>query len=58
MMEPIQDLVETIGLRPEHFDYLIIAVIVVGGIWAVIKLYQDLTGPVRDIYLTEEQDHD
>ncbi|MCL4877668.1 MAG: hypothetical protein KJ064_13485 [Anaerolineae bacterium] len=47
----MRELIEQIGLQPEHFDYLVIAVIIVGGIWAIIRLYRDLSGPPReDLY--------
>ncbi len=56
----MKDLIEQIGLQPEHFDMLIIAVIIVGGLWAVIRLYRDLSGPPRedlaDLYPEENED--
>ena len=47
-MDFMRDLVDTIGLQPEHFNYLIVLVIVGGGIWAVKRLYNDLTGAPID----------
>lgn len=58
----MKDLIEQIGLQPEHFDILIILVIIVGSIWAVIRLYRDLSGPPRedlaDLYPENEDNHD
>lgn len=42
-MDAIRDLVNETGLQPEHFDTMIFAVIFVGGIWAAVRLYRDLT---------------
>ncbi len=44
----MRDFVNEIGLQPEHFDLLIIAVIFVGGAWAILRLYQDLTRGSRE----------
>lgn len=55
MQNFIQDLVETIGLQPQHFDLLIILVIVVGGIWAAVRLYQDFTRPLDTADSEQEQ---
>ncbi|NJL93233.1 MAG: hypothetical protein HC915_05630 [Anaerolineae bacterium] len=53
-MDIIRNLVEELGLQPEHFDLLIILCIVAGGAWGIVRLYRDLTGPVRDLYPPEE----
>lgn len=42
-MDFIREFSDSIGLQAETFDYLIIAVIIVGGIWAAIRFYQDMT---------------
>ena len=47
-MQAIRDLVDTIGIQPSHFDILITAVIVVGGVLAAVRLYQDFTRPLDD----------
>lgn len=44
----MRDLIEQIGLQPEHFDTLIIIVIIVGSIWAILRIYRDLTSPPRE----------
>lgn len=53
-MDAIRDLINSIGLSPDHFDLLIIGVVVVGGIWALIRLFQDLTRPLENE--TDEND--
>lgn len=53
-MDSVRDLIHDIGLQPEHFNYLIGLVIAVGVIWAVKRIYQDLTGPVLDIYQEDD----
>jgi hypothetical protein len=50
ILAAIRDLVDAIGIKPEHFTYLILIDVAIGAIWAVQRLYKDLTGPVRDIY--------
>ncbi len=35
-------------LTPEFFDALVIAVIIIGGALAVVRLYRDLTRPLPD----------
>ena len=52
-MDIIRDLVDTLGIQPQHFDYLITAVIVIGGGWAVVRLFQDFTRPLNDDNQTE-----
>ena len=47
-MDFIRDFVETMGLQRGHFDAMIYGVIAVGGVWAAIRLYRDLTGPPID----------
>ena len=47
-MDLIRDFVETIGLQRGHFDVMIYGVIAVGGVWAALRLYRDLTGPPID----------
>lgn len=47
-MTAIRDLVETLGITPDTFDILIYIVIIVGVIWAVRRLYLDLTSPPLD----------
>jgi hypothetical protein len=47
-MQFIRDITDSIGIQASHFDYLITAVIVAGGIWAVVRLYQDFTRPLDD----------
>ncbi|MBZ0305622.1 MAG: hypothetical protein K8I82_06100 [Anaerolineae bacterium] len=58
----MKDLIEQIGLQPEHFDILIILVIIVGSIWAVIRLYRDVSGQPRedlaDLYPENEDNYD
>jgi len=54
-MQFIRDIVDAIGIQASHFDYLITAVIVGGGIWAVVRFYQDMTRPLDDEFeFTEE----
>lgn len=43
MIDAIRDLTEALGVTPATFDALIILVIIVGGLWALVRLYQDLT---------------
>ena len=47
-MQVIRDLADTIGVQASHFDILITAVIVVGGVWAAVRLYQDFTRPLDE----------
>ncbi len=47
-MDAIRDLIDNLGLQPQTFDMLIYLTIVVGGIWAAVKLYRDLTTPTDD----------
>lgn len=54
-MDTIRDLINSLGLQAEHFDTLIIAVVVVGSVLAIRRLYQDLTGPVIELYQHEEK---
>ncbi len=49
-MDPIRDLVDTLGITPTTFDYLIILTIVVGSVWAARRLYGDLTSPPHDFW--------
>ncbi|RMG84088.1 MAG: hypothetical protein D6712_11885 [Chloroflexi bacterium] len=35
-------------LTPEFFDTLVIAVIIIGGALAVVRLYRDFTRPLMD----------
>jgi len=53
-MDAIRDLINSIGLKPEHFDLVVIGVVIVGGIWAIIRLFQDLTRPLENE--TDERD--
>jgi len=53
-MDAIRDLINSIGLQPEHFDYLIIAIVIVGGAAALYRLYTDLTRPVGELYQEEQ----
>jgi len=40
-MELIRDFVKTVGIQPEHFNYLIVLVIIVGAVLAARQLYLD-----------------
>ncbi|MFP4324325.1 MAG: hypothetical protein ACLFTK_17855 [Anaerolineales bacterium] len=54
-MEPIRDLVDALGITPDTFDYFVLITIIVGGVWAVIRLYRDLTGPPREVWQERQQ---
>jgi hypothetical protein len=45
-MTAIRDLSNSLGVTPETFNTLIVGVIIVGCLWAVVRLYQDFTRPL------------
>jgi hypothetical protein len=47
-MDAVRDFVDMFGLQPETFNILIILCILVGGAWAVKRLYTDLTTPLPE----------
>lgn len=53
-MDAVRELIQNIGLERGHFDLLIFGVIIVGGMWAVKRLYTDITGPVLDFHQDEQ----
>jgi hypothetical protein len=44
-MDAFRDLIHSLGLQPQHFNYLIALDILIGSIWAVKRLYDDFTQP-------------
>ena len=47
-MQFIRDISDSLGVQGYYFNILIIIVVVTGGIWAAIRLYQDFTRPLDE----------